>query len=48
MAVTVSHYHISVIIFSYFNFVLVLQPEKKIFNGKLLINFNFLPNTDAI
>ena len=29
-------------------YFLVLQPEKNIFNGKLFVNFNFLPNIDAI
>ena len=28
--------------------ILVIEPEKKLFSGKLSLNFNFLPNTDVI
>ena len=34
--------------FSYFNFIFGLTARKKFFNGTLFINFNFLPNIDAI
>ena len=33
--------------FSFFNYILVLQPEKK-FSGKLFIYCNVLPNIDGI
>ena len=30
------------------NFILVIEPEKKLFSGKLSLNFNILPNTNVI